>query len=137
MAEEGTTLSTDWKAQYLELAQQQADEQASAQDTEKLLCRIIIRLTLATGGLDPALDPVKDRLEASRSQLDGLYAELDKLQRYLQHVRSRLLARSSRSGRTDAVFVTRRGGAMTRQAFWKNIKKYALSAGIRSKVRMQ
>ena len=57
MSEGGTTVSTDWKARYLELAQQQADEQASAQDTEKLLCRIIIRLTLATGGLDPALDP--------------------------------------------------------------------------------
>jgi len=57
MQEEGTTVSTDWKARYLELAQQQAAEQASAQDTEKLLCRIIIRLTLATGGLDPALDP--------------------------------------------------------------------------------
>lgn len=53
----GSVVSTDWKARYLELAQQQSAEQAGAQDTEKLLCRIIIRLTLATGGLDPALDP--------------------------------------------------------------------------------
>ncbi|MCW8906635.1 MAG: GGDEF domain-containing protein [Sedimenticola sp.] len=57
MGEDVTTVPTDWKARYLELAQQQATERASAEDTEKLLCRIIIRLTLATGGLDPALDP--------------------------------------------------------------------------------
>jgi integrase/recombinase XerD len=31
---------------------------------------------------------------------------------------------------TDAVFVTRRGGPMTRQAFWQLIKRYAQQAGI-------
>ena len=31
---------------------------------------------------------------------------------------------------TDAMFVTKRGGAMTRQAFWYLIKRYALVAGI-------
>lgn len=32
--------------------------------------------------------------------------------------------------RSDAVFVTNRGGAMSRQAFWYLIKRYALKAGI-------
>ena len=31
---------------------------------------------------------------------------------------------------TDALFPTARGGAMTRQSFWHNIKRYALMAGI-------
>jgi integrase/recombinase XerD len=31
---------------------------------------------------------------------------------------------------TEAVFVTRRGGGMTRQAFWYRIKRHAASAGI-------
>tara|TARA_R100001132_G_scaffold24847_1_gene24538 strand:+ start:32 stop:319 length:288 start_codon:yes stop_codon:yes gene_type:complete len=32
--------------------------------------------------------------------------------------------------RSDALFVTQRGGAMTRQAFWLIIKKYAVLADI-------
>ncbi|MBC2770400.1 site-specific tyrosine recombinase XerD [Pusillimonas minor] len=32
--------------------------------------------------------------------------------------------------RSDALFVTARGGAMTRQSFWLIVKKYALRAGI-------
>jgi integrase/recombinase XerD len=31
----------------------------------------------------------------------------------------------------DKMFVTRRGGGLTRQAFWYRVKKYALMAGIR------
>jgi integrase/recombinase XerD len=47
-------------------------------------------------------------------------------ERYLHGARPQLLA-----GRTaDAVFVTRRGGAMSRQMFWKLIKRYARAAGI-------
>jgi len=41
----------------MDLAKQQSMEKSAAAETEKLLCRIIIRLTLATNGLDPALDP--------------------------------------------------------------------------------
>lgn len=51
---------------------------------------------------------------------------LDWLQRYKDEARAELL-----SGKiSDAVFVTRRGDAMTRQAFWYLIKRYALQAGI-------
>ena len=59
---------------------------------------------------------------------------IEKLELYLQQGRGELLRKVGGIGRTDAVFVTRRGSGMTRQAFWKNIKRYALKAGIRSSV---
>jgi diguanylate cyclase len=49
--------STDWKKKYLELERKFKGEAAGSGETEQLLCRTIIRLTLATKGLDPALDP--------------------------------------------------------------------------------
>jgi integrase/recombinase XerD len=48
------------------------------------------------------------------------------LQRYLAEARSELLVGRS----SDAVFVTIRGAAMSRQMFWNLIKKYALHVGI-------
>lgn len=50
------------------------------------------------------------------------------LERYLREARSQILAGKN----DDALFVTARGGAMTRQMFWVLIKKYALRAGITS-----
>jgi integrase/recombinase XerD len=51
---------------------------------------------------------------------------LEWLERYLAEARPALLA-----GRpSDALFVTARGDAMTRQAFWYLIKRYAAQAGI-------
>ena len=49
------------------------------------------------------------------------------LRRYLEDIRPGLLGTKF----SDAVFVTRRGRPMTRQAFWKIIKKTALAAGIK------
>lgn len=48
------------------------------------------------------------------------------LRRYLDQARPALLG----GRRTDALFVTRRGGAMTRQAFWHLIRRYAAKAAI-------
>ncbi len=48
------------------------------------------------------------------------------LQRYLQEARPALLQRRA----SDALFVTRLGTAMTRQMYWKLIRKYALAADI-------
>lgn len=48
------------------------------------------------------------------------------LQRYLDESRPTLM----RGRLSDAVFVTHRGAAMTRQAFWYLIKRYARGAGI-------
>lgn len=46
--------------------------------------------------------------------------------KYLQQARPSILSER----RSEAVFVTKRGGAMSRQAFWYLIKRYALAANI-------
>ena len=51
---------------------------------------------------------------------------IDWLQRYLDEARNDIL----KNQQSEALFVTGRGGAMTRQAFWQLIKRYALQAGI-------
>jgi len=50
----------------------------------------------------------------------------DWLSRYLREARPEILQKRL----SDALFVTNRGEAMTRQAFWYLIKRYALLAGI-------
>jgi len=52
------------------------------------------------------------------------------LEKYLLNTRSDLL----KGQVTDALFVTRRGTAMTRQAFWYLIKRYAFQAEIASEI---
>jgi integrase/recombinase XerD len=52
------------------------------------------------------------------------------LTRYLEHTRADLL----KGQLSDALFVTKRGGAMTRQAFWYLIKRYAILANIESTI---
>ena len=52
------------------------------------------------------------------------------IDRYLATAREELLG-----GReSEALFVTERGGGMTRQAFWYRIKRYASEAGIRKRL---
>ena len=51
------------------------------------------------------------------------------INRYLAEGRPVLIKRRS----TDAVFATARGGPMTRQAFWHNLKNHARTAGIEPK----
>jgi len=50
----------------------------------------------------------------------------DWLRRYLADARGAILKRRS----SDALFVTARGGAMTRQMFWKLVRQHARAAGI-------
>ncbi|MEK7207631.1 MAG: site-specific tyrosine recombinase XerD [Pseudomonadota bacterium] len=52
------------------------------------------------------------------------------LHRYLSEGRPALVRRRT----TDAVFATARGGPMTRQAFWHNLKQHARTAEIRSAI---
>ncbi len=55
---------------------------------------------------------------------------IDAVRDYEEQARGTLLKSCGGPGASPALFVTRRGGAMTRQAFWKNIKRYAAKAGI-------
>ena len=48
------------------------------------------------------------------------------LRRYLREVRGELLR-----GRHETVFVNNRGGGMSRQGFWKNLKRYSTDLGLR------
>jgi integrase/recombinase XerD len=52
------------------------------------------------------------------------------LQRYADQARGHLLGGRA----SNALFVSRRGGAMTRQTFWHLIKRYARRAGIQGKL---
>jgi integrase/recombinase XerD len=52
---------------------------------------------------------------------------VDWVERYLKESRPAILQRQL----SDSLFVTQRGEAMTRQAFWYLIKRYAVKAGIR------
>ncbi len=47
---------SDWKNKYMSLLQKQDEQEADHKKNEQQLCRAIVRLTLATSGLDPRLD---------------------------------------------------------------------------------
>ena len=65
--------------------------------------------------------------KGSKERLVPLGEEaIDWLRRYLKEGRPALLGERQ----SDDIFVTARGAAMTRQAFWGLIKRYALRAGI-------
>lgn len=55
---------------------------------------------------------------------------LEWIERYLKQSRGLLLGHAL----SPAIFVTQRGGPMTRQMFWVLIKRYASAAGIRKKL---
>ncbi len=59
--------SDKWKEKYLNLLDEQEQSGESYKEKEDLLCKTIIRLTIATIGLDPLLDPhlfgIRDQLK--------------------------------------------------------------------------
>jgi integrase/recombinase XerD len=66
--------------------------------------------------------------KGSKTRLVPLGEEaIDWIQRYMKEARPQIL----HSQLDDSLFVTQRGSAMTRQAFWYLIKRYALIGGIR------
>lgn len=52
------------------------------------------------------------------------------IEEYLQHARPQLVKQQA----TSTLFVNRRGRPLTRQGFWKILKKFALEAGIRKNI---
>ncbi|MFB6262760.1 MAG: site-specific tyrosine recombinase XerD [Bradymonadaceae bacterium] len=55
---------------------------------------------------------------------------VEALEAYLDSGRPELLENQGGPGSTPYVFVTRRGSSITRQGFWKNLKRYGRVAGI-------
>lgn len=79
-----------------------------------------VHLGLAEGALRVSGKGGKERLVPFGEEAHGW------LRRYLAEGRAAILAGQA----SEALFVTARGGAMTRQAFWGLVKKYARLAGI-------
>jgi len=93
--------------------------------------RVTELVELPMNGVDLTVGYVRVVGKGSKTRLVPLgEVARDALDLYLRGPRAELLRKNGGPSVTDAVFVTRRGGPMTRQAFWKNIKRYGLLANI-------
>jgi integrase/recombinase XerD len=125
------------------LSEQQVEALLAAPDVDTLLGlrdRTMIEVLYASGlrvselvglktvhlGLNEGVLRVMGK--GSRERLVPFGAEAQQwLQRYLQEARGAILQGQA----SDALFVTARGGGMTRQMFWVLIKRHAAAADIR------
>lgn len=89
--------------------------------------RVSELVTLKAGQVSQDMGVVRVMGKGSKERIVPIGEEaLASLSRYLAEARPALL-----SGRaSDALFVTSRGGAMTRQAFWHLIKRYSARAAL-------
>ncbi|MYM38758.1 site-specific tyrosine recombinase XerD [Duganella qianjiadongensis] len=85
----------------------------------------LVSLKLLDLGLNDGVLRVTGKGAKTRLVPFGAQARLW-LERYLRDARGQIL----NGQQDDALFVTARGGAMTRQMFWILVKKHALQAGI-------
>jgi integrase/recombinase XerD len=90
--------------------------------------RVSELVTLKTVQVSLDMGVVRVLGKGSKERLTPLGEEaVEWIDRYQKRARAGLLG----ARRSNALFVTPRGGPMTRQAFWKLIQRYALLAGIR------
>jgi integrase/recombinase XerD len=89
----------------------------------------LVGLSLQAVSLDMGVVKVMGKGAKERLVPMGEVA-MEWIERYLRESRPRLLAGQV----SDALFVTRRGGGMTRQMFWHLIKAHALRAGVRARL---
>ena len=89
----------------------------------------LVGLTLQAVSLDMGVVKVMGKGAKERLVPMGEVAS-DWIERYLLKARPRLLGRHH----SDTLFVTRRGGGMTRQMFWHLIKTYAVRAGVSARL---
>jgi integrase/recombinase XerD len=86
----------------------------------------LVNLQLSQVSIEPGVLRIMGKGNKERLVPVGEVA-LEWLSAYMRHVRPSLLQNKTA---TNAVFVTQRGAAMTRQAFWYMVKRHAVSAGI-------
>jgi integrase/recombinase XerD len=89
----------------------------------------LIRLELADADLVVGYVRVRGKGDKERLVPLGEVAQ-EAIQRYLHSARAEMLRSAGGPSVTGALFVTRRGKGMTRQAFWKIIKRSGVAAGI-------
>jgi integrase/recombinase XerD len=119
------------------LAQPDARTDAGARDRAMLELlyasglRVSELVALPQSAVDPQLGVVRVRGKGGKERIVPVGERArEALAAYLQTARARLLgARQSRD-----LFVTPRGGRMTRQGFWKLLARYARCAGITQRV---
>ena len=86
---------------------------------------------LPSGGVNFEVGFIKVTGKGSKDRLIPLgKAALDALRRYIETARPLLLKQRE----CEYLFVTRRGGGLTRQGFWKIIGRYARKAGITKRI---
>ena len=93
---------------------------ASGLRVSELVTLKTVRLNLDQGVLHVTGKGARERLVPF-----GVEAH-DWLRRYLARSRAEILSGQA----SDALFVTRRGAGMSRQMFWRLIKRYAVAAGV-------
>jgi len=93
---------------------------ASGLRVSELVTLKTVHLSLDEGALRVTGKGAKERLVPFGEEAHAW------LRRYLANARAAILKRKS----SDALFVTGRGGPMTRQMFWKLIKAHALRGGV-------
>jgi integrase/recombinase XerD len=93
---------------------------ASGLRVSELVTIKTVRVGLAEGALRVTGKGSKERLVPFGEEAHGW------LTRYLAESRAAILGGQA----SEALFVTARGGAMTRQMFWKLVRRHALMAGI-------
>jgi integrase/recombinase XerD len=93
--------------------------------------RVSELVSLKLGQVSQDMGVVRVMGKGSKERLVPLGEEaLEWIRRYLKEARPELLGRHS----SDDLFVTARGGAMTRQMFWHLLRRYATLAGLRKPI---
>lgn len=131
----------------INLSEQDVENLLHAPDTNKpigMRDRVLLELVYATGlrvselvnltlqQVDLQLGLVRIMGKGGKERIVPVgEVALEWLQNYLHDTRNTLLKGKAIS---DYVFVTTRGGGMTRQAFWHIIKHYAVVAGIQANI---
>lgn len=100
-----TTDPDKWKEKYLNLLDEHEHSAESYKEKEELLCKTIVRLTIATTGLDPLLDPhllnIRDQLKNGINS-QTLKEELDRFTRSVAQIKH--TTSPDRSAETDLLF---------------------------------
>lgn len=93
--------------------------------------RVTELVTLKLPQISQDMGVVRVMGKGSKERLVPLGEEaLARVKRYIAVARPQLLAGKA----SNDLFITARGGAMTRQSFWQIIKRYALQAGLTSSI---